>query len=93
MKIIDEKQLRVIAKGVGPVIRDYTAPLHARIAALEARPAVVYRGIWRNDQQYAEASLVTDGGSLWIAKAESRGARPGSDATSWQLIVKRGEAR
>jgi hypothetical protein len=65
--------------------------LEARLETLEQRPAVVYRGVWRSGEQYAEASIVTDNGSLWIAREESRGVRPGSNA-AWQLIVKKGGA-
>jgi hypothetical protein len=40
-------------KSLASVVHDHITrqlqPLEARIAALEARPAVVYRGVWRGD--------------------------------------------
>jgi hypothetical protein len=61
----------------------------ARLADLERRGSVEYRGVWR-DQEYPQASLTTHSGSLWIAQ-ERTTARPGH-GKGWKLIVKSGRA-
>lgn len=52
-------------------------------------PVQLYEGIYRADQTYEADSVVTFGGSLWLAKAETN-EKPGEGATAWRLIVKRG---
>jgi hypothetical protein len=42
--------------------------------------------------QYAEASLVTRQGSLWVSTAATT-TTPGEAGGDWRLIVKKGEAR
>ena len=78
---------------LAPVIRDYVAsqvqPLREKIAQLEARPALEYRGVWKSGEPYKAGSAVTDQGGLWIAKVATS-ARPGS-SSDWQLCVKSGE--
>jgi hypothetical protein len=66
-------------------------PLLKRIEELEARPELKYHGVWSAGKTYAENSLVTHSGSLWIAK-KTTAAYPGGNAEpgSWQLCVKRG---
>jgi hypothetical protein len=77
---------RTIGGWVGKQLK----PLEARIAALEARPELKHRGIWRENKSYQEASLVTHAGSLWLCKRKTK-ARPGQ-SPHWQLIVKSGSA-
>ena len=93
--------LSLSAEDVAEVIADAitlaTDPLKARIAALEARPVgakgVSWSGTWRAATKYAEASLVTHAGSLWmLATATPSGDPPGQGA-DWRLIVKRGSYR
>ena len=60
-----------------------------RVAELEARPELKYRGVWRADEEYTDNSAVTHDGSVFIARAQSVGVRPG-DGDLWQLAVKRG---
>jgi hypothetical protein len=62
--------------------------IDARLAALEARPEVVYHGVHEQQRQYSAGSLVTRKGALWLAKAENR-STPGASG-DWQLIVKQG---
>jgi hypothetical protein len=66
-------------------------PLLRRIEELEARPELSYCGVWSAGKTYAENSLVTHAGSLWIAK-KTTAAYPGGNAEpgSWQLCCKRG---
>lgn len=65
--------------------------LAARIVQLEQRPAVAWRGIWREGTAYQEASLVTHAGALWIAE-RSTDVRPGTTDSNWRMIVKSGGA-
>lgn len=65
--------------------------LEARLAAVESRPATLYRGVWSADEgYYAVGELVTCKGSLWACRASTR-SKPGEDA-SWKLTVKQGRA-
>lgn len=70
-----------------------TAPLARRIERLEQRPAVAYRGVFSPGTRYAEGSLCTRQGALWIAKTGTQSV-PGTPegANSWQMIVKSGGA-
>lgn len=63
--------------------------LNKRIDALEAG-GIAYKGVWQRAQTYGKGSMVTEGGSAWIAvRATEEGEKPGpSDA--WQLAVKGG---
>ena len=64
-------------------------PLRAELA--ELRKELVsreYRGTWRSDTPYARHNSVTHGGSLWIARADTK-QKPG-DGDAWQLAVKHG---
>jgi hypothetical protein len=81
----------VIADGIAQVLNKVLPPLKARLAALEARPTVKYFGIHQPELVYEEGSLVTKGGSLWIA-TRSTAARPGGDDSGWRLVVKEGRA-
>lgn len=66
-------------------------PLLQRIAALESRPELKYVGIYETGIVYRPGSLATRSGSLWLCLHETR-STPGSDASSWRLIVKSGHA-
>ena len=61
------------------------------IAALKARPLQKWAGIHIDGAPYAEASLVTKGGSLWVATTATT-TTPGEAGGDWRLIVKRGHA-
>lgn len=60
-----------------------------RIAALEARPELSYEGTHAAGKAYRRNHAVTHRGSLWICRAETTTADPGSSA-DWQLACKRG---
>jgi len=63
--------------------------LEARVTHLEARPLQKWAGTHIAGVRYAEASLVTKGGSLWVATSATTTA-PGDPGGDWRLIVKRG---
>jgi integrin beta 3 len=48
-----------------------------------------YQGTWKKDQSYARGSLVTWGGSLYIALADEVKDQP-STSSEWQMCVKKG---
>lgn len=64
--------------------------IERRLAALEQRPALVFRGVWDPSTDYAMGSLAVHGGSTWHADAPSRGVSPGSGTGHWTLMTKRG---
>jgi len=67
-----------------------TAALEARIAELEQRRGFEYRGTWDPAAPYAPGDFVTSNGSMWAARIESHGVRPGDGVAGWQLCVKKG---
>jgi hypothetical protein len=73
-------------------LRTENVALAARVKCLEDRPPLKYCGVWSAGKTYVENSLVTQGGSLWIAK-QTTAAFPGGGAEpdSWQLCCKRGQ--
>ena len=64
----------------------HAAALH-EIATLKARPALEYRGVWRDGTVYSKNALVTCAGSMWLACAPTS-ARPGAGKTEWLLVAK-----
>jgi hypothetical protein len=92
---ISKASMTALAKAFAPVIHEHiekmTAPLHKRIAQLEARPELKYAGVWKAETSYSEGAAVTQDGSCWIAKTFTLpGQKPG-DCDAWQLAVKRGK--
>jgi len=73
------------------LVLDAFAKLDARVAAVEARPAVKYLGVHEAGRSYATGSLCTRSGSLWCATTDTSDT-PGDGATAWVLIVKKGHA-
>ncbi|TPN38688.1 hypothetical protein FKO01_05000 [Mesorhizobium sp. B2-3-3] len=61
-----------------------------RIAELESKPSVEYRGVWSAAQTYKHGHLVTHKGSVWHADIESTGLAPG-EGTGWKMAVRRGQ--
>ena len=76
-----------IAEGVQPIV-DKLKSLEARLAEVEGR-GLKFCGIYQRASTYARGSVVTDGGSMWIALREVEGEQPGK-SDGWQLAVKRG---
>jgi hypothetical protein len=64
-------------------------PLEDRVKALEARPALVDRGVWKEGETYEAGSAVSFGGSLWLAQ-RSTSAKPDSPDSGFRLAVKKG---
>lgn len=59
-------------------------------AALEQRPDVRYRDVWRAENSYREGHLVTFGGSIWHCNQTGTTAKPDGTSDDWTLAVKRG---
>ena len=76
---------------IGLFIGKVIAPLKARIAELEQKQLKL-GGVWKAGERYAENTLVSFQGGLWICRADNTGARPGSGSPAWRLAVKRGDA-
>lgn len=69
--------------------------LTPRVEALERRPAgpgVQYGGVFTAGKTYAEGTLCTRSGCLWLA-TKSTSETPGAGASGWKLVVKSGDAR
>ena len=64
--------------------------LEERLTALEKRPVLTYRDLWREGTSYAAGDSVSWSGSLWAARADGLLERPSLDSDSWRLVVKRG---
>jgi hypothetical protein len=98
MAAMNSKTLDAFVAGTVDVIRKTIAPRDAqiasllqRVAELESKKLPTYAGAHKEGTAYAAGSLVTRSGSLWLATAQTD-ETPGQGATSWRLIVKRGEA-
>lgn len=65
------------------------ADLHRQLAAVRSK-GIEYRGVWEDRAEYQQGDVVTDKGSMWVARGCSRGMRPGA-SDAWQLAVKRGK--
>jgi hypothetical protein len=83
-------EMQTLVKSLAPAILEILKPLEAKIAALEAKPSVEYRGVHQTGTTYAEGNLITRSGSLWLALRETT-QTPGQSG-DWRLVVKRGEA-
>jgi hypothetical protein len=84
----DRDLLTGVAETLAPYLKKIEQ-LEQRVAELEARPALKYLGVFRDDgRKYSEGSAVTHDGGIWIAlKATTE--RP-SHSADWQLAVKSG---
>ncbi len=52
-------------------------------------PAMIYRGIFREDKKYSIGDTVTWAGSQWVRTGDGSG-QPGHEGSGWTLCVKRG---
>lgn len=91
-----EADIETITGGVAVVMKDMLktrdlriAALEAKIALLEKRPALKWAGIWAPGG-YDACSLCTRSGSLWLS-TEATMQQPG-EGPHWRLIVKKGQA-
>ena len=76
-----------LMQALGSVIGDLRIDLEKKLAEQERR-IPKYRGYWEAGEMYSKSSLVTHGGSLWMA-VEPTEERPGS-SEAWALCAKRG---
>lgn len=53
-------------------------------------PMMIYRGIWRETEQYSQGDMLTFGGSVWHCNVTGTKAKPGTETTDWTLAVKEG---
>jgi hypothetical protein len=93
--MIHDSEIEALAAGMAPFVRDCiaeaTAPLIARIAELEARPAMKYEGVWDERKVYRVGDFVTKGGSMWHCFDTNTGVLPGSNSDVWKLAVRAGK--
>lgn len=66
--------------------------LEARLAVIEARPDVEYRGVFTIGKTYEPGHLVTRNGALWLCTSGCTTTQPSADPSRWKLIVKSGGA-
>lgn len=52
-------------------------------------PVVLYRGVFKEGEEYSAGDSATWGGSLWIAGRDTK-AKPDSPDSGWRLAVKKG---
>jgi hypothetical protein len=77
-------------------LRATSAPLEARLAALEARviaaekqaTQMCYTGVWKPGREYQRGNFSTHDGSIFYCWRDTRDEPSKSDA--WQLAVKHG---
>ena len=70
--------------------------LEPRVAALEAAqkaagPGLEYHGVWSPATRYPKNAVVSWDGSMWVARSEGIGQKPGDGPSHWQLAVQRGK--
>jgi hypothetical protein len=61
--------------------------LEARVALLEQKPSVNFRGVFEPGKSYQPGDACTHSGGLWICRAETTG-QPNQDFHGWTLAVK-----
>ncbi|WP_164780226.1 hypothetical protein [Mesorhizobium sp. M7A.F.Ca.US.011.01.1.1] len=64
--------------------------LETRLAEIESRPQLEYRGVWKSSDAYKRGDLTTYDGSMWHAQVGSQGLVPGQ-GEGWRLCVKKGK--
>ncbi|WP_156936522.1 hypothetical protein [Mesorhizobium sp. LNJC384A00] len=64
--------------------------LEARLAEIESKPGMAYRGVWQRDAAYRRGDVCTHQGSSWHCELDqSQGLQPG-EGLGWKLMVKKG---
>lgn len=64
--------------------------LEQRVAALEARPSVQDKGVWRSGQCYQPGDIVSRSGSAWICRGSHMAVGDDLSHEHFRLLVKRG---
>lgn len=62
----------------------------ARQILTKTIPVVIYRGIWRDDGDYAKGDSVTRDGATWVLMSDGQTGKPGDEKSGWILSTKRG---
>jgi hypothetical protein len=88
-----EDQLPPLLDIIARVTAKIRKELGGRLDALEARPRMLYQGVWDAGTSYVPGDSVTRSGSLWMALAASVGADPKDSPGFWQLCCKAGRDR
>jgi hypothetical protein len=80
--------VQIIAGIRREIITEFLPPILRRLAELEARPQLAYRGVWRHAENYPAGSLTTHASALWYAE-RATDQKPGDSGDSgWKLILK-----
>jgi hypothetical protein len=85
-----ESLMQGIVAGLKPTFETYKSKigtLEARVAVLEQKPSVNFRGVFEHGQSYQPGDACTHVGGLWICRAETTG-QPNQDFHGWTLAVK-----
>jgi hypothetical protein len=93
---LHDAELAAIVNGLVPGIREQLtgdlAALADRITALEAKPSVRFRGVWRPDKTYTKGDAAVRSGSLWICNrdtADTAGEPGRGDQTDGSSLSKK----
>jgi hypothetical protein len=87
--------IEMLCKAWTPVLKEWIAPLLARLDGIERRMAAVetrglcYRGVHQRAETYSRGDATTYDGSLFIAVVDDPKDAPGTGG-GWVLAVKRG---
>ena len=87
----EPERSEVADDGTPAIVFRYASGLEKRMS-LGYRPPS-YAGVFDQTRAYLPNDLVTYQGSMWIARRDTEGARPGTDAGAlvWTLVVKSGK--
>jgi hypothetical protein len=82
-----------VEKSMRPVM-DQFITLEQKVAEIQQRPTLKYRGVWSAQETYPASTFITHAGSVWHSDVESTGVRPGEGGNViWRLAVKRGGSK
>jgi hypothetical protein len=84
-----KEQGEVLMEAMGEALGERAAELDKRMDALEARPVMVFKGIWDVLTEYERGHVVTHDSALWTCLEPCKGGRPGK-TPDWRLIAKSG---
>lgn len=99
-KQIEDLKAMLAPKGIGApgtvtidpavvqFVKDYCWKIETDVDELK-RESMQWKGVYNPDTAYAKGSVVTRGGSWWIAECTIEpNEMPGHDGTNWKLCVK-----
>lgn len=81
----------ILIEAMGQALGARAAELDERIDAIDAKPCMIYRGIFDVDVEYGRGDVVTDRGCLWVCIDKAKGSRPGK-SVDFKQIAKAGAA-